>query len=294
VEVLDAEPRIWRSQLGMAANLMLSVSSTAALEENTRQLGLEFLVLAAEKLPRPCRKLGTYVRSVLPVALGMMLELEDEPEWHTRDEEEEDTSDYTNFSAGQEALDRLAMALGGKSVLSVAEELLPAYLNSADRRMDRHAALLAISQIGEGCRKQLEGGKLGSVVGLALRSSKDPHPRVRRAAVNCIGQMCTDFGPGIQEQFHAHVLPALVGVMADGDGGADGQSGQGSARVESHAAAAVINFCDEASPAIMAPYLDNLLGQLMSLLQSSRLMTQEQAVTAIAAVADTAETQFDT
>jgi len=294
VEVLDAEPRIWRSQLGLAATLMLSVSSTAALEENTRQLGLEFLVVAAEKLPGPCRKLGTYVRSVLPVALGMMLELEDEPEWHTRDEEEEDSSDYTNFSAGQEALDRLAMALGGKSVLPVAEELLPAYLNSADRWMNRHAALLAISQIGEGCRKQLEGGKLGSVVGLALRSFKDPHPRVRWAAVNCIGQMCTDFGPGIQEQFHAQVLPALVGVMADGDGGADGQSGQGSARVQSHAAAAVINFCDEASPAIMAPYLDTLLGQLMSLLQSSRLMTQEQAVTAIAAVADAAETQFDT
>lgn len=293
VEVLDAEPRIWRSQLGLAANLMLSVASATALEENTRQLGLEFLVVAAEKLPGACRKLGTFVRSVLPVALGMMLEIEDEPEWHTRDEEEEDSSDYTNFSAGQEALDRLAMALGGKSVLPIAEELLPAYLNSADRWVNRHAALLAISQIGEGCRKQLEGGKLGSVVGLALHSFKDPHPRVRWAAVNCVGQMCTDFGPGIQEQFHALVLPALVGVMADGDGGKDGQSGQGSARVQSHAAAAVINFCDEASPTIMAPYLDTLLGQLMALLQSPRLMTQEQAVTAIAAVADAAETQFD-
>eukprot|EP00179_Madagascaria_erythrocladioides_P010064 CAMPEP_0198324830 /NCGR_PEP_ID=MMETSP1450-20131203/12744_1 /TAXON_ID=753684 ORGANISM="Madagascaria erythrocladiodes, Strain CCMP3234" /NCGR_SAMPLE_ID=MMETSP1450 /ASSEMBLY_ACC=CAM_ASM_001115 /LENGTH=668 /DNA_ID=CAMNT_0044028663 /DNA_START=1 /DNA_END=2007 /DNA_ORIENTATION=- len=94
--------------------------------------------------------------------------------------------------------------------------------------------------------------------------------------------MCTDFGPSIQLHHHSRILPSLVAAMDDA----------GNPRVQSHAAAAIINFCDEASPEIMAPYLDQLLRQLMRLLQSSHRLIQEQAVTAVAAVADAAESNF--
>lgn len=282
IDVVESEPKFWRRDLPAVCQLMLGVASNSSLSDETspRQMALEFLVSVAEKLPSQCRKMGTFVRSVFPVGLQMMLEREDDPEWYEQ-EEEEDTSEYTLFDCGQESLDRIAIALGGKAVLPVAEAIIPSFLRNEGSWVHRHAALLAISQIGEGCQKQIEA-KLGQVIDLALARFTDPHPRVRWAAINCIGQMCTDFGPRIQKEFHSSIVSHLIAVMDDA----------GNPRVQSHAAAAVINFCDEATPAVIAPYLDALLGKLQGLLHSPHRITQEQAVTAIAAVADSAETQF--
>ncbi|KAA8499564.1 Importin-5 [Porphyridium purpureum] len=281
IDVMDTEPRFWRNHLEIVVAAMLSVASSTSLEESTRQLGLEFLTSAAEKLPTACRKLPNFASSVIPVAMGMMLEIEDESEWYAKDDDDDDAMDYTNFDAGQESLDRLAISLGGKTVLPIAFTLIPQFLNNADSWTHRHAGLLALSQIGEGCERQIED-QLGHVIALALQRFGDPHPRVRWAAINCVGQMCTDFGPRIQREFHGQILPALIAVMDDA----------GNPRVQSHAAAAVINFCDEATPEIIGPYMELLLAKLLTLLQSNRKITQEQAVTAVAAVADAAASLF--
>ena len=45
---------------------------------------------------------------------------------------------------------------------------------------------------------------------------QDPHPRVRYAACNAIGQMATDFAPVFQKKFHEGVVPGLLHVMDDG------------------------------------------------------------------------------
>lgn len=282
IDVVETEPKFWRNHLPAACQLMLSVASNTNLsaENSPRQMALEFLVSVAEKLPSQCRKMVSFVESVFPVGLHMMLELEDDREWYEKGDDE-DNSEYTLFDCGQESLDRIAIALGGKAVLPVAEAIIPSFLANEGSWVHRHAALLALSQIGEGCQKQIEV-KLGQVINLALARFRDPHPRVRWAAINCIGQMCTDFGPGIQMDYHAQIVPHLILVMDD----------SANPRVQSHAAAAVINFCDEASPAVIAPYLDPLLAKLQVLLQSPHRFTQEQAVTAIAAVADSAEAQF--
>eukprot|EP00184_Porphyridium_aerugineum_P000216 CAMPEP_0184696160 /NCGR_PEP_ID=MMETSP0313-20130426/3546_1 /TAXON_ID=2792 /ORGANISM="Porphyridium aerugineum, Strain SAG 1380-2" /LENGTH=1101 /DNA_ID=CAMNT_0027154733 /DNA_START=266 /DNA_END=3571 /DNA_ORIENTATION=- len=281
IEVIETEPRFWRNHLASVTNAMLTIASTTALEEGTRQLGLEFLVSASEKLPAACRKLPNFIQNVIPVALSMMLELEDDAEWYNKDDDDDDNVEYSNFDAGQESLDRLAISLGGKLVLPVVFTIIPQFLANEPSWVHRHAGLLAISQIGEGCERQIEN-QLGSVIQMALQRFVDPHPRVRWAAINCIGQMCTDFGPRIQREFHAQIVPALIHVMDD----------TANARVQSHAAAAVINFCDEATPEIIGPYMEQLLGKLHQLFHSNRRITQEQAVTAVAAVADAGGANF--
>lgn len=282
IDVVESEPKFWKKDLPDVCQLMLNVASNTNLDDegSPRQMALEFLVSIAEKLPSQCRKMGTFVRSVFPVGLQMMLDREDNADWYEQDGEE-DVAEYSLFDCGQESLDRIAIALGGKAVLPVAEAIIPSFLANETSWVHRHAALLAISQIGEGCQKQIEA-KLGDVIELALNRFADPHPRVRWAAINCIGQMCTDFGPRIQTDFHSRIVSHLVAVMDD----------TANPRVQSHAAAAVINFCDEATPEIIAPYLDALLGKLQGLLHSPHRINQEQAVTAIAAVADSAEKQF--
>lgn len=48
---------------------------------------------------------------------------------------------------------------------------------------------------------------------LATRAAKDPHPRVRYAAVFAMGQLCTDLEGAVQEEYGVEVLRALVTVM---------------------------------------------------------------------------------
>lgn len=82
----------------------------------------------------------------------MLLDIEDDPEWHSAELEHEDAGEGSNYSVGQECLDRLSMALGGNTIVPVASELLPAYL-AAPEWQKNHAALIALAQIAEGCTK---------------------------------------------------------------------------------------------------------------------------------------------
>ena len=56
---------------------------------------------------------------------------------------------------------------------------------------------------------------LEQVVTMVLSSFQDPHPRVRWAAINAVGQLSTDLGPDLQVQYHQSVLPALASAMDD-------------------------------------------------------------------------------
>lgn len=56
---------------------------------------------------------------------------------------------------------------------------------------------------------------LDQFVNMVLRSSQDPHPRVRWAAIHAIHQFLVDFSPYLQEQYHSQILPALSAAMDD-------------------------------------------------------------------------------
>ena len=48
-----------------------------------------------------------------------------------------------------------------------------------------------------------------------MQGLQDPHAKVRWAACQALGQMCTDLGPNIQEEQHQNILPGLMAVMDD-------------------------------------------------------------------------------
>lgn len=176
-------------------------------------------------------------------------------------------------------MDRLANKLGGTAVLPATFTWLPRMMISSAWR-DRHAALMAISAISEGCR-DLMMAELDKVLELVVPALRDPHPRVRFAGCNALGQMSTDFANTMQEKYHQVVLSNIMPVLDAPE-----------ARVQSHAAAALVNFCEEAEKTILEPYLDELLSHLLRLLQSPKRFVQEQALSTIATIADSAETAF--
>jgi len=185
-----------------------------------------------------------------------------------------------NHVAGEQCMDRLANKLGGQAVLPPTFSWLPRMMTSTAWR-DRHAALMAISAISEGCR-DLMIGELDKVLDLVIPALRDPHPRVRWAGCNALGQMSTDFAGTMQEKYHQVVLTNIIPVLDSSE-----------TRIQSHAAAALVNFCEEAEKATLEPYLDDLLSHLLLLLQNdNKRYVQEQALSTIATIADSAETAF--
>ena len=91
-----------------------------------------------------------------------------------------------------------------------------------------------------------------------LNFLRDPHPRVRYATCNAIGQMSTDFATIFEKKFHDKVIPGLLMVMDDNE----------NPRVQAHAGAALVNFSEDCPKAILAPYLDSIMAKLEAILSA--------------------------
>ncbi|KAH9315236.1 hypothetical protein KI387_023863 [Taxus chinensis] len=283
IEVAGTAPQFFRKQLPEVVSSMLQIAEAESLEDGMRHLALEFLVTlseARERAPGMMRKLPHFIAKLFAILVNLLLDIEDASAWHTAEIENEDAGLTSNYEVGQECLDRLANSLGGNTILPVASELLPSYISDKDWRK-KHAALITLAQIAEGCDKVMTKN-LEPVVNMIMNSFRDPHPRVRWASINALGQLSTDLDPGLQKQFHQQVVPALVDAMGDIQ----------NPRVQAHAAAAVLNFCEGCTPEILTPYLDGIVANLLALLQNGNHMVREGALTALASVADCSQSCF--
>ncbi|XP_038147097.1 importin-5 [Cyprinodon tularosa] len=287
VEIADTAPKYLRPNLETTLQLCLKICADTNLTNMQRQLALEVIVTLSETAAAMLRKHTAIVAESVPQILAMMVDLEDDDEWAMADELEDDDFD-SNAVAGESALDRIACGLGGKIILPMIKQHIMQMLQNPDWKY-RHAGLMALSAIGEGCHQQMEA-ILQEIVSFVLLFCSDPHPRVRYAACNAIGQMATDFAPTFQKKFHDKVISALLQTMED----------QTNPRVQAHAAAALINFTEDCPKSLLIPYLDSLVqhlhvimvAKLQELIQKGTKLVLEQVVTSIASVADTAEEKF--
>ena len=157
IELAGSEPRFLRRHLVEVVGSMLQIAEAESLEEGTRHLAVEFVITLAEareRAPGMMRKMPQFIQRLFAILMKMLLDIEDEPVWHSAEEEHEDAGETSNYSIGQECLDRLSISLGGNTIVPVASELFRDYL-AAPEWKKHHAALIALAQIAEGCSKVL-------------------------------------------------------------------------------------------------------------------------------------------
>jgi hypothetical protein len=102
--------------------------------------------------------------------------------------------------------------------------------------------------------------------------------------------MSNDFSPKIQEKFHDKIIPTLLAVFDDHQ----------NPRVQAHAGAALVNFCESCPKGILASYLGTIVPKLEStfklglseLIDKGRKIIIEQMVTTLGTVADATEEHF--
>lgn len=287
IDLTETCPKFLRSQLEVIFEMCMKVLSSEDVDEQWRHLALEVMVSFSENAAATVRKRADkYIVALIPLILQMMTDLEDNDQWSCTEDSEDDETD--NNIIAESSLDRLACGLGGRTVLPHILSNLPRMLNSPDWKQ-RHAALMAISSVGEGCHKQMET-MLDDIMSGVLRYLSDPHPRVRYATCNAIGQMCTDFQPVFEKKFHEQVVPGLLSLLDDVE----------NPRVQAHAGAALVNFSEGCPKNILTRYLDAIMNKLEMILnakfkefcEKGTKLVLEQVVTTIASVADTAEKEF--
>jgi hypothetical protein len=281
-------PKFLRPQLDATIELMLKIMALTDLEDSWRQLALEVLVTTSENAPAMMRKQSRYLPEIVSQCLKFMLEVEEDSDWLTADNLEDEDDSTSNAIVGETSLDRLANALGGKVILPHIIRNITSMLRSEDWHC-RHAMLMAISAVGEGCEKQVQP-ILGDVVQAVLPYCQDQHPRVRYAACNALGQLANDFAPTLQLKHHSKVIPALLIVLDD----------YATPRVQTHAGAALVNFFEQCTQTVLSQYLEHLVPKLKRVLEvrleelhkTGKKLVLEQIVTTIATLADSVEAHF--
>ncbi|CCM06072.1 uncharacterized protein FIBRA_08319 [Fibroporia radiculosa] len=255
-------------------------------EEEVRKAALEFMISLSEARPNMVKRVDGWTGVVVRGCLEGMGEIpEDETDIWLEAEPGEDPTDDTYPHVYEQSIDRLACALGGKAVLPPAFQYIPAMLASHDWRL-RHAGLMAIAAIAEGTNKVMQH-ELGKIIDLVTPMFSDPHPRVRYAACQCIGQLCTDLEEVIQEQFHQQIFAALIPTLEAPE-----------SRKPTAAHHALINFCEGVERETLLPYLDPIVERLLKLLNPGTVdkppkrYVQEQVITSLAMVADASEVTF--
>ncbi|KAG7696759.1 hypothetical protein KL951_003215 [Ogataea haglerorum] len=284
IELVDLAPKMFKPMFPTIIGFCSEVAQNKTLDSTARLAALELLTTFCETSPNMCKRESSYATTIVLVTLKLMTEVcvddEDAAEWNNSDEIDNDEEEE-EFNAARQSLDRAALRLGGQSLAGPLFQYLPQMIQSQDWH-ERQAALMALSSAAEGCREVLIG-EIPKILDLILPSLQDSHPRVQYACCNALGQMSTDFADVIQRTSGDRILPALISMLTT----------KNVPRVQAHAAAALVNFCEDATKEVLEPYLDDLLTNLLTLLQSApKRYVQEQVITTIAIVADAAKTKF--
>ncbi|XP_059281070.1 uncharacterized protein LOC132034724 [Lycium ferocissimum] len=284
IKLAEDEPRFFRSQLVDVVSTMFEITEAETLEERTRHLAVEFLITLVEakkRAPGMMKRVPLFISRCFAMLLKLLLDIKDDPAWHSA---ETNVFDYTgatsNFHVGRKCLERFSLALGGKSIAHVAIEQLSAY-SDAPEWEKRHAALIALTFIAEGCSKVMI--KNLEVVTLVLNCFQDPHPRVRWAACFAILRFLLDFSPHFQEKYHNQVFLALAAAMDDSY-----------PRVQAIAVYALCSFGETGKPEFLIPHLDGLVNKLLVLIKNDKQIVQKEALKAIAFTAQSIKEHFRT
>ena len=247
----------------------------ASVSSDICKVSLEFLVIVAAKASGAARKSKEFVESTYDLAIKLLLFVEDEEDWDTSAEPLSTEYENTCFDCGLDAIHRLDEALGKKGLQTVMRRA-DEFLQSSDWKY-RNAAVWSLSQSIE--FMPFTGMK--DFVARVLPFVNDPVSRVRFAAINFLGQGAADFIPQFQVEFHEVVIPILIRALDDP-----------SERVQAHAAAALINFCEHCSQEAIKLYINPLLSKLHEKLKTGARQVQLQVITAIAMVAESAQDAF--
>ena len=156
---------------------------------------MEFVVTIIERKPSLAKRDDALIRDILEVIFQLMIDIDEDidadwirpKEGFSGEDEDED-----NVAFGKQAVDRLVAGVGDEKMLPLIGVLVQNTIaNDTDWRY-KHAGIMAFSQVGEYVD---EVDKIRAMVPVIVQHVQHPNPKIRYAALHCIGQLSDDM-PG--------------------------------------------------------------------------------------------------
>jgi hypothetical protein len=283
-EIAEVEPKFFKR---FYKDVFTALSPIALKSDFTnatiRHQPVEFFTTIAERIPSVLRKDEETLKNLLDLIFKIMIDIDEDIEesWMVPKEgfkvdEEDEGEDSVHFGKG--TIDKLVSCVGESITLPLLSQLvMNTVSNEADWRY-KHAGLMALSQVGEYID---DVSTIQPMVPIIVKHLQHGNPKVRYAALHCIGQISDDMGEEFVENFHNQILPALVATLGDQV-----------PRVQAHCCAALTNFLENTDEEIAANYTDSLLGKLKDIVSNGISIIKENGITTIASLAEALKEKF--
>lgn len=86
IELADSAPLLFKPVLPNLLSVMVNIAKDKTFEDRTRQTALELLLTLAEAKTSMVRKQENFASDIIPVAMEMLTDIEDDESWYTTDD----------------------------------------------------------------------------------------------------------------------------------------------------------------------------------------------------------------
>lgn len=277
VQIAEARPAFFRPAIAEVTAALFTVAKEPRCDTAVRKFAMEAIVTLVEQRPAMMRRIPGFVQPFVELVLAWMVAVDEsllEP-WLAFEEPD----DVSVSELGDEYLERLSIALRGRTVVPVLLPHLSALMASPDWRQ-RQAGLSAVSMCCAGCRAFLRP-HVAEMLRLATAGARDAHPYVRWAALDLLVQLLREYGPWLQR----HAAPAVVALLVAGCNDAV-------ARVQVCAVNALEDFVASAPAEAVHQHAPAFLACLQHTLAAPRIELLEASVSILTLLADYLKERF--
>jgi hypothetical protein len=144
------------------------------------------------------------------------------------DEDETGATDPINLA--KQGLAEISTFLGEKITMASCMGIIHEGTTSNEWKK-KVSGLIGLGHIAESCKESMEKS-MEEVIKKACLGMTDEHPRVRYAALTCLGLLLTELCPTAQVKYHTELMPMLLKMMES----------EVSLKMRTHAVSCTINF----------------------------------------------------
>ena len=147
-----------------------------------------------ERVPSILKKDKDLLKDLIELIFKLMIDIDSDideswmrPKEGYKENDDEDGEDNVNFGKG--CIDKIISAVGDEICLPLLSIIVQNTLaNDTDWRY-KNASLMAFSQVGE----YVDDIKaIGAMINVIVQNLQHQNPKIRYAALHCIGQICDD------------------------------------------------------------------------------------------------------
>jgi len=285
-DMIEIEAKIFKQHFVKVFETLKAISmnediTTSAIRENA----LETIVILIEKFPKLSSKQQGIAKAIYEAVFSYMVtiipDVDNEwlkpPEGFLQSNDSDNDSQELSVKYCTDLFNRIIATLGQEESLPALSAMLQDMVNTNNWRY-KYSALMALSQVGEHINDVQE---MDPLVAFNLNFLKDENPKVRYAALHCIGQLSDDRRYDFQQRFSTTIIPALIDSFNDKV-----------PRVTAHGLAALTNFLEGASKKGVEGWIQNILEPCFGFIDTGISLVKENAISTIAALAEAARQDF--